>query len=48
VSRVARAIQEPVACDRDLPAIRCVAEPGRSSTCLWTRLRCGPVRRLAS
>src|SRR5207245_7238901 len=30
---LARTIHEPAACERDLPADRCVAGPGRSSTC---------------
>src|SRR5439155_1967852 len=30
---LARTIHEPAACERDLPAARCVANPGRSSEC---------------
>src|SRR5438093_816857 len=41
-------IHEPAACERDLPVIRCVAGSVRSSTCLQTRLRCGPILRLAA
>ena len=32
-AELARTIHEPAACERRLPAIRCVARPGRSSSC---------------